>query len=127
MEKTTLKIVFKHKIDKPCSVHLIFPTGQDATNHLNDFVSRFGNENYTASFNAKEKMKLTLFPSIGGNGVWFTDLIYSKEEFESFKNSFLNKEMFLLMFGFMDEGKIINKSLAQSNTAWLYVRGYTLD
>ena len=120
-----LELIIKYKVDQPCPICIVFPTQQDAANHLGMFLEKFGADNYTAKFLAGDKLKLTLVPSIGGKGVWFDNLIYSAEDFKTFSNSYLNRELFLVMFGFMDGEKFVTLKLGDH--AWLNVRGYEIE
>ena len=120
-----LELIIKYKVDQPCPICIVFPSKQDAANHLRIFLEKFGAENYTAKFLAADKLKLTLVPSIGGKGIWFDNLIYSAADFKTFSDSYLNRELFLVMFGFMDGEKFVSVKLGDN--AWLNVRGYEIE
>ena len=89
------------------------------------FLEKFGANDYTAKFLAADKLKLTLIPSTGGKGLWFDNLIYSTKDFETFSASYLNREMFLVMFGFMNENNFVAVKLGDN--AWLNVMGYEIE
>lgn len=120
-----LELIIKYKIDQPCPICIVFPSQQDAVNHLGMFLEKFGSDNYTAKFLAADKLKLTLIPSIGGKGVWFDNLIYSAEEFKTFSDSYLNREFFIVMFGIKDADNF--KAVKVGDNAWLNVVSYEME